>query len=120
MNSIIVRGTGAESTSEFTSKFRLVSQFLLSSNPQITTIHCICPDKKLFRVSFEEKSTRIEIMKEAHKLKDSTEYKNIFISRDLKKANVKQQQRKEEPGMKLFLTMHQVRQIQLPILSLLA
>ena len=84
--SIIVKGTNANSTGEFSDKFRAVYQYLLNSTPRIASVHCVCPEKKMYRVTFMEKSARVDIMNVAKNLKDASEYRNIFISRDLTKA----------------------------------
>ena len=83
VSSIIVRGTGAGTIPQFSDKFRVVYQFLLNSTPQIDSVHCICPDKGMFRVTFKDKAARVDIMRVAKELKDSTDFHNVYISRDL-------------------------------------
>ena len=82
-NSVIVRGTGCNTIDEFSDKFRLILQFLLQSNPRIASTHCICPDKKIFRVTFVDKATKVNLLTAAPNLMSSPDYKRTFISRDL-------------------------------------
>ena len=82
-SSVIVRGIQANNITDFADKFRVVFQFLLGLEPQISNIYCISADKKIYRVTFKEKATRVNIMNVARNLKDNGEHKHIFISRDL-------------------------------------
>ena len=87
-SSIIVKGTGANNIQEFSDKFRDVHQFLLRSPPQIASTHCIDSAKKIYRVNFQDKASRVSILKEAKNLAGST-HKDVFISRDLTYAQRK-------------------------------
>ena len=81
-SSIIVKGLDANNIHEFNDKFRVVYQFLLHSSPQITSTYCIDGAKKIYRVTFQNKTTRVDILREAKKLAESS-HKDIFLSRDL-------------------------------------
>ena len=81
-SSVIVKGVEATNNHEFNDKFRVVYQFLLHSSPQITNTHCIDGAKKIYRVTFQNKTTRVDILREAKKLAESS-HKDIYISRDL-------------------------------------
>ena len=83
VSSVIVRGTSCNSQAEFSNKFQRILNHLLNANPPITGTHCICPEKKIYRVTFADKSSRVELMAAAPSLRSSAEYKNVFISRDL-------------------------------------
>ena len=83
VSSVIVRGIQANNETDFLDKFREVVQVLLSASPQISDTYCISAEKKNFRVTFRDKATRVNIMSVARNLKDSPEYKHVFISRDL-------------------------------------
>ena len=86
VSSIIVRGTEAQSVPEFTTKFTAVYEFLMNSPPHIAKVHCINPETKLFRVTLTDKNARVQLMNVTRNLKDSADYSNIYISRDLTKA----------------------------------
>ena len=89
VSSIIVRGSGATTQAEFTGKFKRVYQHLMDAAPNVTNTHCISAEKSIFRVTLSEKSAKVQLLNVANKLKDSAEYSNIYISRDLTLAQRK-------------------------------
>ena len=103
-SSVIVRGIQANNATDYADKFKVVLQFLLGSEPQVSNIYCISADKKIYRVTFSDKATRVNIMNVARNLKDSAEHKHIFISRDLtfsqrEELRSKRARRQGRPGI---------------------
>ena len=83
VSSIIVRGIEADTVDEFSRKFTPVYQHLTNAVPQIASTHCISAENNMFRVTFKEKAARVEIMSLAKNLASSSDFRSVYISRDL-------------------------------------
>ena len=80
--SIIVKGTGANSDTEFSGIFGDVCQNLLSECPA-HDVFCINRDTNMYRVTFQDKAARVAILPLAKNLKNIPQFDRIFLSRDL-------------------------------------
>ena len=89
-SSIIVRGIEANTVGEFSRKFTPVYQHLTNTVPQIASTHCISTENKMFRVTFRDKAARVEIMSLAKNLASSSDFRSVYISRDLTLAQRKE------------------------------
>ena len=80
---IIVRSSSARSQAEFVGEFSSVSQFLVGSPIPAESVHCINADTGMFRAKISNQESRKKLLDKAKNLKDSSQFSNIFISRDL-------------------------------------
>ena len=82
-NSIIVKGTGAQNNTEFSTTFGNVCQYLLGATPVVKDIFCISSERSMYRVTFQNKDDKVAIVPLAKNLKDNPEFSRIFINCDL-------------------------------------
>ena len=83
VRSVIVNGIVANNEHEFSDQFNNVCQTLINNSPTITDIHCINSDKRIYRVTLEDKDARIAILSSAKNLKNHPHFSRIYISCDL-------------------------------------
>ena len=82
-NSIIIKGTGAQNDSEFSTTFGNICQYLLGGTPAVKDVFCISRERSIYRVTFQDKDDKVAIMPLAKNLKDNQDFSRIFINRDL-------------------------------------
>ena len=82
--SIIVRGIEAEDDADFGNKFGMVCNFLMpESNAPSGELFCIDREKKMYRVTLNDKKAKVSILDNSKKLKDHPDFSVVFISPDL-------------------------------------
>ena len=81
--SLIVRGVRGASDEAFLQTFANLSQSLINSNITPDNIYCINRESGMFRVSIKDINIRRDILINSKRLKDITEYRQIYIARDL-------------------------------------
>ena len=82
-NSIIVKGTAAQSDADFSTTFGNVCQYLLGATPVVNDVFCISRERSIYRVTFQNQDDRVAIVPLAKNLKNNQELSRIFINRDL-------------------------------------
>ena len=81
--SIIVRGIAAANETEFITTFDKISLAILGRSVQPDNIVCINHQTNLYRIKIVDNDTRRSILTNAKKLRDTDDFKNVFLSRDL-------------------------------------
>ena len=89
-DSIIIRGIQAANTSQFSSMFEQVTEKIMGEKLAPENPHCIDQNKFIFRAVISNRENRIRVLQNAKKLKNDTQFSNVYINRDLT-----YQQRKE-------------------------
>ena len=81
--SLIIRGLRGASDEEFSQTFISLSQTLINFDVTPDKIYCINRESGMFRVSISDSNVRRDILSNSKRLKDTSEFSQIYIARDL-------------------------------------
>ena len=101
---VVIRGLSASSTTDFRAKFTEFARDHTGTRVEASEVLAIPGQSNFFRVKIPDDDSRKILLEKAKLLKDSDDYRGIFISRDLTYA-----QRTEQ-----YLRRRQARQVQEP------
>ncbi len=80
---IIIRGLYNTSAGDIGPTLSDMSQYLINKRVTVNNSSCIDPRKGLFRAAIMDDDDRKSLLSAASKLKDNSNYKNIYLNRDL-------------------------------------
>ena len=83
VSSIIIRGITADTPAAMRPIFDAVSSELVGSPVVLKDIVCIDASKGLFRAKVEDDEKRRRLLDSAKNLKNSSQYSNVYVNRDL-------------------------------------
>ena len=81
--SLIVRGSGANSNAEFSQFFAGLSEVLVGSNVVPDEVVCINTENSLYRIKINNGPLRSRFLQRARNLRNHDEYRNVYINKDL-------------------------------------
>ena len=81
-DSLIFRSTRVRTASDFSHLFEGVCGEIVDTTPQLSEVICLNENTGMFRVKISNAEARKKILLNAVKLKDSSRYKHVYISRD--------------------------------------
>ena len=80
---VVVKGLSASSTTDFKTKFTEFASDFTGARVEASEILAIPGQSNFFRVKILDESSRKLLLDKAKQLRDSDDYKNIYVSRDL-------------------------------------
>ena len=81
--SIIVKGVRTTTDPLFVNAFTDISRALINRTVTPENVYCINRDTGMYRVTVSDNEVRRNILSESKRLKDISEYRQVYISRDL-------------------------------------
>ena len=82
-DSIIVKGVKTATDSLFVDAFSNISRTLIGRDVTASNVYCINRDTGMYRVTILDSDARRNILSDSKNLKDISEYRQVYISRDL-------------------------------------
>ena len=82
-DSLIFKGAKSRNNTEFSNTFAEICSQITGSSSDPDEVYCINSQSGMYRVKVRDESVRRSILQNASKLKDSQNFKQIYISRDM-------------------------------------
>ena len=82
-DSLIVRGLVCTADNDFPAKFGDLTAAITGSRVAVQKVHCISKPNHIYRVDIVDRDSRVNILQNAKKLKDNSQFSRVYINRDL-------------------------------------
>lgn len=82
-HSIIIKGLGASTPRDMALKFRRLTSEVMDKPVEVTEVTAIPNHPQIFRAKILDEDNRNLVLEKAKSLKDTRDYKGVYISRDL-------------------------------------